>query len=458
MKSHKISRIGAVCALLLALTCASCARQPLSTDVDRALMPAEQQERDYVLEREWWRGYGDDKLNRCVELALAANLDLARSALRIHSALTRAQLAGADLFPTASGDLGASGRRDLTAGEGSHSYQTGLGLRYELDLWGRLRNAADAAAWEHEATLADREAVRLALIHSVINSYFDLRYLKEGQRIQRENIARYQNLLGLVRDKAELGKVAPVELRQAEQSLLSAESRLSGLLTEEAAVRQTLGDLLNCRADELPEISSAPLLAQKNLPIDTGVPVSALAARPDLMAAEARFSGAFYDMQSTYASWYPTLTLAGTLGTESRHENEILKFPFLSGNVGLSLPFLDWARVRGNVRLSEDAYETARLDFVSAITAALNEVWAAYRASEESNNSLQLLLQRFEKEKAITAHYQARYELGAGELKDWLDAQNNEDSTRLSALQAKYQALRDENTVYRAMGGRVLPK
>ena len=106
MKRDKRFRMAAVGVVLLMLGPVSCARQPLSTDVDRALMPAEQQERDYILEKEWWRGYGDEKLNRCVELALAANLDLARSALRIHSALTRARMAGADLFPTASGDLG----------------------------------------------------------------------------------------------------------------------------------------------------------------------------------------------------------------------------------------------------------------------------------------------------------------------------------------------------------------
>ena len=112
--------------------------------------------------------------------------------------------------------------------------------------------------------------------------------------------------------------------------------------------------------------------------------------------------------------------------------------------------------MRANVRLSEDDYALARMDFIRAITSALNEVRASYDVSVQSSRSLDLLLERLKREQAITSHYQARYELGAAELKDYLEALNREDDTLLSALQAKYVLLRDEGTVYRAMGGRFL--
>ena len=73
--------------------------------------------------------------------------------------------------------------------------------------------------------------------------------------------------------------------------------------------------------------------------------------------------------------------------------------------------------------------------------------WASYRISEERRKELALLQERLGRDEAITAHYQARYRLGASELKDYLEALNSEDSTRQSLLQAKYALLRDESTV-----------
>lgn len=435
----------------------ACARQQMDSAPGRGVMDRQEMEQRFVRESTWWQGYEDPVLERYLELAESRNLDLAQSSVRIHSALVRAQLAGADLFPTLSAEGSASVRRELDAGEESRSYQTRLGLQYELDLWQRLRLSRDAQEWEHQASMADRESLRLSLIHSVINAYFSLRYLAEGQELQRKSIARYREVLALERAKLEFGKVAALTVHQAKQALLSAQNQLTTLAAEEATVRQTLGDLLNLRPGELPPLApAASLLAQKSLPVDLRVPVSALAARPDVQAAEARVAGAFKGMQASSRSWYPTLTLGAALGTEASRSSAVFDLPFTSGTLSLSLPFLDWQRVRANVRLSEDEYELARLAFIQAITAALNEVRAACDSSRHSEQSLALLLERLQSERAISAHYQARYELGAGELKDYLEALNNENGTQLSALQAKYALLRDESTVYRAMGGRFL--
>ena len=448
-----------VLALALCLLSACAAGKPDDPGLIEEPMTRETMDALFTEDVQWWRGYGDPDLVRYLDTALERNVDLAKSAVRIHQALTRAEQAGADLFPTASADGSFSARRSLKTGEVSHSYGVNvLGLSYEVDLWRRLREAKNAAEWEHRATAADRESVRLSLLHSVINGYFNLRYVLEARLLVGQNIRRYRSILDLARTRVNLGKSAPVEAHQAEQSLLAAENQLRGLNADEAALRQTLADLLNCRTEALPPLALDSLLDQKNLPPDLSVPVSALAARPDLMAAEARFAGAFSDLQSARASWYPRLTLNGLFGLSASKSEDILKFPFVNGGIGLSLPFLDWPRVRAQVKLSEDDYELARLDFVNAVTKALNEVWAAYRTSEESARGLALLRERLKHEQSVSAHYEARYRLGAGELKDWLDALNSEDGTRQSVIQAKYQLLRDESVVYRAMGGRFLRK
>ena len=169
------------CVVMLGLS--ACAKPQIDTGLRKDVLTQQEMAQRFVQQENWWRGYGDAALEQYVALALERNVDLAQSAVRIHSALVRAQLAGADLFPTASGDVSASARRDLESGDTSRSYQSRLGLQYELDLWQRLRNAASAQTWEHQATIADQESLRLSLIHSVVNSYFSLRYLVEGQQV-----------------------------------------------------------------------------------------------------------------------------------------------------------------------------------------------------------------------------------------------------------------------------------
>ena len=446
-------------ALLTALNaCAPAAGKPDAGQQER-LMTRQDMDQCCLEDKNWWQGYSDPDLNRYLDLALHNNVNLAASAVRIHKALVNAQLAGADLFPTASGELESSVRRDLKSGTHSQTHSVRLlGLHYEVDLWGKVRNSISAQEWEHQATVADQEAVRLSLIHSVINSYSNLRYLLEARQVEEKSLDRYRELLTLVRHKVELGKVAPVEGAQAERALLAAEGTLNSLRASEATVRQTLADLLNCRVEELPPLSKESFLHQKGLPVDLEVPISALAARPDLQAAEARFASAFSDWQAARVSWYPSLTLGSAFGFSASRGSQIFEFPFVSGSIGLSLPFLDWPRVKARVQLAEDDYELARLDFVQAVTTALNEVWAAYRTSETSRKELSLLQERLQREEKVSAHYETRYRLGASELKDWLEALNTEDGTRQSVLQARYALLRDESTVYRAMGGRFLRK
>ena len=88
-------------------------------------------------------------------------------------------------------------------------------MSYEVDLWQKLRNAANAQEWEYKATMEDREAARLALVNSVADTYFELKYLDESIKVMDASVKRYQELLRLIEAKYEFGKVASVEPLQA---------------------------------------------------------------------------------------------------------------------------------------------------------------------------------------------------------------------------------------------------
>lgn len=441
-----------LCIFLLLSGCGLYATAELKEDI----IPADQIAERFSLNREWWKLYDDSDLNALVDMALERNINLAQSALTINKALYQANILGAELVPTFSANTSAQSTRDLNSGSSQRSFQSQLEINYELDLWQKLRNAASAQEWEYAATIEDRNAIRLALVSNVADTYFELRYLNEAIEATKASISRYEQLLSLTQEKYILGKVARVEPLQAEQSLLAARGNLASLQTQKSVAEQTLRDFLNLRPGEEPAIAAQGLLLAKNMEINLDVPIAALAERPDISAAEARLQSAFKSLQSEKASWYPTVSVGAAVGASSAHASNYFDVPFLMGTVRITFPFLQWNTLRWNIKISEAEFETAKLNFIETVTTALNEVSAAYSAVLNAQKLLDSLLAKYEKDVQISTYYRNRYDVGVAEFKDYLEALNTEDSSLISALNAKYSLIRYENLVYKAMGGRYM--
>ena len=202
-------------AALLVLGLGGCANYPMGS-LKTDLLPAEDVAASYSLNTAWWKGYHDADLDRIVALALERNVDLALSAIKVNRALYQARLLSADLVPSFSANASAAASHNIDNGNAARSYQTEFGVSYEVDLWQKLRNAANAQEWEYKATMEDREAARLALVNSVADTYFELKYLDESIKVMDASVKRYQELLRLIEAKYEFGKVASVEPLQAQ--------------------------------------------------------------------------------------------------------------------------------------------------------------------------------------------------------------------------------------------------
>ena len=441
----------------LLLFLGGCANYPADS-FTADLVPVETVASRYSLNPAWWGRYEDKELDRLVAMALERNTDYIRSAIAINRALYQARLLSADLVPSFSADMGADSTKALDNGASSRNYLSEFGVSYEIDLWQRLRNAASAQEWEYKATILDRESARLALVNNVVDTYFSLRYLGQSIRVTEESVQRYAKLLELTQARYELGKADSVEPLQAEQSLLAAKTSLADLQTRYRQAEQTLRDLLALRPSDPFSLTSGDLLTTRTAEVDLDVPVAALAARPDIQASEARLQGAFKNLQSERASWYPSITVGSTLSASSTSSSALFDVPFLAGTVKINFPFLQWNTIRWNIKLSEADFEEAKLNFTESVTTALNEVDAAYYAYQKSRQILEHTLAKHEKDVRIGEYYQIRYMLGASELKDYLDALNTADTSMLSALEAKYTTIQYENQIYKAMGGRYEPR
>ena len=127
----------------------------------------------------------------------------------------------------------------------------------------------------------------------------------------------------------------------------------------------------------------------------------------------------------------------------------------MSGLLGLKLPFLDWNRVKWNMRISEADFEDAKLAFEKSIVTALNEIDRYYKGMGNALHQMENERKTLTSAQRVEAYRKARYELGADELKDWLDALRSLNSSQLAVLDARFAVISATNAVYQALGGRI---
>ena len=133
-----------------------------------------------VATSEWWKAFGDPQLDALVEQVLTRNNDLAAAGIQVRRAWLQAGLAADKQNPSLSANASASHSRKLSDEKPlSHSYSASASVSYEVDLWGRLARARDAAEWEAKATEEDRAYTAWALVATTTKLYWQIAYLNE---------------------------------------------------------------------------------------------------------------------------------------------------------------------------------------------------------------------------------------------------------------------------------------
>ncbi|OOS00368.1 hypothetical protein B0187_02240 [Haemophilus paracuniculus] len=417
--------------------------------------------KQYRINEQWWQGYRDSQLNRLIDTAMANNINLAKSAIAVNKALYNANLVGANLVPTFSG----SGSSSISKGLGSTSNlvstgvsnianQAAFNLSYTLDLWKRLADSASAAEWEHKATMEDLKATRLSIINSVVTTYYQLAYYRDAIRITEQSIKNYEQINRILVNKLNAGAIDRLAVDQSQQAIIAERNNLVNLRTNQKNAERTLRNLLNLKPNDPLGLRYPSILSVKLQGVDVNVPVSAIANRPDVVAALQRLQSGFKSLTAMEKSWYPTITLGAGLSSSARKVHDTLDNPVGNGLISVNLPFLDWNRVQNNVKLSENDYLATRLNYEQVITSALNEIDNYYYAYQQSKRNLANLQKKYDYDKRISNYYKNRYQQGVAEFREWLNAINTERNSELAIINAKYTILSNENAVYQAMAGK----
>ena len=401
----------------------------------------------------WWTGFADERLDRVVARVLEVNTDLASAGFRLQRARYNAGLATSDLLPDFDVSGSAGRTKELSgSSRGLDTYSASASLSYELDLWGRLRTQRSIAQWEAQATDEDLQSTFLSLVSETCDLYWTIAFLNQRIAAGEESLARVQRTLQLVQSQFNSGAVSRLEVREAEQNLDSQQAAQSQLIQQRVEARNSLTVLLDGTpwpiSDEPQNMSDA-----HSPTIEAGIPAELLGRRPDLRAAELRLRESLSQVEVTRVSYYPAITLTGSVGGTSDSLSSVLAHPVETLGAGLVLPFLHWNEARLNTRIAGAEYEIAANDFRKTLYTAFTEVDNALSARQELTRQVELSQRSFDAAVEVERLYEVRYRSGATPLRQWLDAQETRRQSELSLAQARLNQLQNDSRVFQALGG-----
>lgn len=403
---------------------------------------------------QWWALFGDTQLNQLVDQVIQHNADLAVAGINLQTARLKAGLARDQQGPRVSSGVSTGHSFDLNSGDDSaKGLSLSAGVSYEVDLFGKLARQTEAAKWESLATEQDLQATGQSLIATTANLYWKLGYLNEQYSTVQQNLASTQKTYDLVRTQYKAGAVSGLDLTQAEQSVQSQKASLSQIDQQRVETRTALAVLLQIPVQQLniQEPQQLPRVALPN--ISAGLPADILSRRPDLKAAELRLRESLASKDATKASYYPSISLTGSLGSTSTSLVNLLKNPALTLGASLSLPFLQYNDMKKDLKISELDYEKAIIQYRNTLYQAFADTENALSNRTELDKQVALQQRNLELAEKTERLTDVRYRNGAIALKNLLDAQETTRNARLSLVQTKQNQYNAYVTLMQALGG-----
>jgi NodT family efflux transporter outer membrane factor (OMF) lipoprotein len=328
---------------------------------------------DTVPRGKWWQAFGDPVLDGLMEKVAVSNQSLKAAEARYRQAQAAVISARAGFFPSVG--VGASATRSRAANAPSiTTYGASADLRWEIDLWGRVRRTVEAAQAGAQASQSDLDAVRLSLQASLAQNYFLLRVTDVQRDLYNDTVAAYSKSLELTKNRYDAGVAAKTEVVQAEAQLLQTRAQYLDLDTTRAQLEHAIAALIGLAPAQF-DLPPAPLVA-KLPPIPPGLPSALLERRPDIAAAERRVAAANAQIGVAKAAYFPALTLPGSIGFSSTAFSHLFEVPnrFWSIGPALGVTLLDFGVRSAAVDAAVGAWDESTANYRQAVLTGFQEV------------------------------------------------------------------------------------
>jgi multidrug efflux system outer membrane protein len=442
-------------------------RPAISTPANfRAPEPLPPSQAASLADVKWFEVFKDDKLQELIRTALAQNYDLRDAVAHVEAARANLGITRSNQFPNfgASGDveinrLSRNGATPLPAeflpSQNRNFGEASLGLlSFEIDLWGKLRRATEAARAQLLSADENRKAVITTLVSDVATSYLTLRELDYALDISQRTLQTREESLDLTKSRQSGGVATLLDLRQAEQLVYTAAETIPTLQQQ---IEQTENQIRLLLGENPGEVVRGHSLTEQNLApeVPAGLPSELLERRPDIRAAEQDLIAANAQIGVAKAAYFPQLSLSGTLGGQSTQLSSLFSGPSSAWSLvpQVTQPIFTAGRLKSNVRLAQAQRESALIQYEKTIQTAFSEVsnaLIAHQRVRESRVQQEALV--FALQDRVRLAY-IRYRGGVDTQLNALDADRDLFQAELDLAQIRLQELLTVVQLYKALGG-----
>jgi len=432
----------------------------------RAPSPLPADEAASIGDLKWFEVFRDESLKSLISTALVNNYDLRDAVARVEEARASLGMTRSNQFPSFSANGSVAVNRFSRDGQtalspaflpsqnrtfGSASLAL---LSFEIDIWGRLRRATEAARANLLSADENRKAVVTTLVSDVATSYLTLCELDYALEISLRTLRTREQSLELTRTRQRGGVGTLLDLRQAEQLVDTAAQTIPVIRQQ---IEQTENQINLLQGRNPGEVSRGRTFGVEFLPpeVPAGIPSRLLARRPDIHAAEQNLIAANAEIGVARAAYFPQVSLSGFLGGQSTQLSSLFAGPHTAWSLvpQVSQPIFTAGRLKSTVRLTEAERERALVHYEKTIQTAFAEVSNALIAHQRMRESR-------EKQEALVAALQDRLRLAYVRYRGGVDTQLNAldaDRDLFAAELGLAQIRLDESLtvvqLYKALGG-----
>ena len=405
----------------------------------------------------WWQVFQDPKLQELIRTALKQNYDLQLATERINAARAEVAVTRSSLFPQVGANANFNGGKENIV-QSKFNFLTLTGdAAFQLDLFGRLRRATEAARAELLATEDARQTVILTLVSDLASDYFTLLQLDLQLQITRQTVSTQTDSVKLTKLRLDRGVATKLDVLQAQQVLDTANAQIPDLEREIAQEEDAISILLG---DYPHDVARGLLLVEQTLPpeVPPGLPSTIIERRPDIREAEQILVASNAEIGVAKAQFFPQIALTGSGGGSFGRSSVFSSL--MASQIGIwsygaqvSQPIFTGGALRGNLRLAKSENQQALIVYRQTIQRAFGDVSDAligYEKLHEVRVRQQDTVSDLEETVRIST---LRYKGGTTTYLEVLDGQRSLYSAELTLASARGDEYRSLVQLYKALGG-----
>ena len=408
---------------------------------------------------QWWTVLKDPELSDLEKRAVSGNLDLKDAVARVVEARALRGIEDTGRFPTLDGSGSVTrSRSSENSGTGTtrNFYSAGFDAGWELDIFGGVRRAIEAAQANLEATQESMHDVLVSLLAEVALNYVDVRTLQARLDAVKANLKAQQNIYELNLSRYQAGLIDELAVQQSQYILESTRSQIPSLETDLEKGKNRLAVLLGEKPgaihNELAETKPIPALP---VTVIVGIPAETLRHRPDVRRAERNLAAQTARIGVATADLYPRFRLFGSIGLESISNSSLLEWASRTWSIGPSVSWkiFDAGAIKQNIKVQNARQKQLLIQYESTVLNAQEEVenaLVAYAKEQRRRESLQAAADAARRAYELSWD---RYNAGLVDFNNVLDATRSLQSYQDQVASSKGTATANLIRLYKALGG-----